>query len=143
MLYEVITNKLVDGPGAHDIRPLVFLRELHGPHDLLAALTGQPARKRVVEMRIGAFAFNGAVNRHPARRVGDVAWLDKDENDIIDTRDRVYMGNIYPKWTGGLSNTLSYKGLSLYLRMDYSTGHTIYNYVRANMNGQFVRNNFV
>ncbi|RIH65517.1 SusC/RagA family TonB-linked outer membrane protein [Mariniphaga sediminis] len=69
---------------------------------------------------------------------GDVAWLDKDDNGIIDTKDRVYMGNIYPKWTGGLSSTWDYKGLSLYLRMDYSTGHTIYNYTRANMNGQFV-----
>ncbi len=69
---------------------------------------------------------------------GDVAWLDKDDNGIINTKDRVYMGNIYPQWTGGLSSTWSYKGLSLYLRMDYSTGHTIYNYVRANMNGQFV-----
>ena len=69
---------------------------------------------------------------------GDVAWLDKDGNDIIDPLDRVYMGNIFPKWTGGMSTSLSYKGLSLYCRMDYAIGHTIYNYVRANMNGMFV-----
>lgn len=68
---------------------------------------------------------------------GDVAWLDKDGNNIIDPRDRVYMGNIFPKWTGGLSSTLSYDNLSLYIRMDYTTGHTIYNYTRAYMNGQF------
>ncbi|GLU52836.1 SusC/RagA family TonB-linked outer membrane protein [Dyadobacter frigoris] len=68
---------------------------------------------------------------------GDVNWLDVDKNKIIDTKDRVYMGNIYPKWTGGASNTLIFKGLSLYIRMDYTLGHTIYNYVRANMNAQF------
>ncbi|GAA5221502.1 TonB-dependent receptor [Membranihabitans marinus] len=68
---------------------------------------------------------------------GDVAWLDNDGNNIINPQDRVYMGNIYPKWTGGMSTTLTYKGLSLYGRMDYMTGHTIYNYVGAQTMGQF------
>lgn len=58
---------------------------------------------------------------------GDVIWLDADNNGIIDTRDRVYMGNPYPKWTGGLSNSFKYKNFNLYLRLDYTTGHTIYN----------------
>lgn len=71
---------------------------------------------------------------------GDVDWLDVDGNGVIDTRDRVYMGNIFPKWTGGFSNNVNYKGVNLYLRMDYTTGHTIYNYVRANLDGQFVGN---
>lgn len=72
------------------------------------------------------------------KKGGDIDWLDVDGNGVIDTRDKVYMGNIYPKWTGGMSSTVSYKGLNLYLRMDYTTGHTIYNYTRAMMNGQFI-----
>jgi hypothetical protein len=48
------------------------------------------------------------------------------------------MGNIFPKWTGGFSSTVSYKGLSLYVRCDFATGHTIYNYMRASLDGQFV-----
>lgn len=67
---------------------------------------------------------------------GDVKFLDIDENDTIDTRDRVYMGNIFPRWTGGLSSTATYKGISLYLRLDYTTGHTIFNYVRGSLNAQ-------
>ncbi len=68
---------------------------------------------------------------------GDVRYYDADGNNIIDSRDQVYMGNIYPDWTGGLSNTFSYKGLSLYIRMDYTTGHTIFNYGKLflDMNG--------
>jgi TonB-linked SusC/RagA family outer membrane protein len=69
---------------------------------------------------------------------GDVSWLDVDKNDTIDRRDMVYMGNIFPKWTGGFSSTVSYKGLSLYVRCDFATGHTIYNYMRASLDGQFV-----
>jgi TonB-linked SusC/RagA family outer membrane protein len=68
---------------------------------------------------------------------GDVKYYDADGNGTIDSRDQRYMGNIYPTWTGGISNTLSYKGLSLYIRMDYTTGHTIFNYGKLflDMNG--------
>ncbi|MBO9595113.1 MAG: TonB-dependent receptor [Niabella sp.] len=68
---------------------------------------------------------------------GDVNWADLDGNHIIDDRDRIFVGNIYPKWTGGISNSLSYKGVELYIRMDYTTGHTIYNETRARYLGQF------
>lgn len=68
---------------------------------------------------------------------GDVKFYDADNNGLIDSRDQVYMGNMYPVWTGGFSNTLTYKGLSLYVRMDYTTGHTIFNYGKLflDMNG--------
>lgn len=71
---------------------------------------------------------------------GDVRWLDVDNNGVIDSRDKVPVGNIYPEWTGGISTTANYKSLSLYARLDYATGHTIYNYVRSNLDGQFVGN---
>lgn len=68
---------------------------------------------------------------------GDVKYYDADGNNIIDSRDQQYLGNIYPVWTGGISSTLSYKGISLYVRMDYTTGHTIFNYGKLflDMNG--------
>jgi len=62
---------------------------------------------------------------------GDVNWFDTDGNGVIDERDRVYMGNIYPVWTGGLGTSIAYKGITVLLRMDYTTGHTIFNYRRA------------
>lgn len=67
---------------------------------------------------------------------GDVLWADLDNNGIINTLDRVKVGNMYPKWTGGLSSTLSYKNLSLFTRLDYGLGHTIYNDLYARVLGQ-------
>ncbi|MEO6136552.1 MAG: SusC/RagA family TonB-linked outer membrane protein [Ginsengibacter sp.] len=72
---------------------------------------------------------------------GDVNWLDVDGNGIIDTRDQVYLGNSIPTTTGGFSTSLSYKKLSLYVRMDYTLGHTIYNYAGAQMTSQFTGGN--
>lgn len=68
---------------------------------------------------------------------GDVNWLDVDKNDTIDSRDQVYLGNIYPKWTGGFSTKLSYKGFGLYARFDFAVGHTIYNDLVARTLGNF------
>ncbi len=71
---------------------------------------------------------------------GDVNWLDVDNDGIIDSKDRVPIGNMYPVWTGGFSNSLSYKGLSLFFRLDYTTGHTKYNWSRALMLAQYGTN---
>lgn len=68
---------------------------------------------------------------------GDVLWADLDGNDVIDSYDRAYMGNIYPKWTGGFSTTVSYKSFSLYGRLDYALGHIIYNHAMAQIMGQY------
>lgn len=66
---------------------------------------------------------------------GDVEFYDADKNGIIDSRDKRYMGNAYPLWTGGFSNTLSFKNFNLYVRMDYTTGHTIFNWGRMFLDG--------
>lgn len=68
---------------------------------------------------------------------GDVNWDDLDQNDSIDSRDRVYAGNIFPKWTGGFHNTIQYKRLSISVRTDFALGHTIYHETRARFNGQY------
>jgi TonB-linked SusC/RagA family outer membrane protein len=61
---------------------------------------------------------------------GDTEWLDLDGNGVIDSRDQVYMGQEFPVWTGGISNSISFKNFNLYVRMDYTTGHTIFNWAK-------------
>ena len=68
---------------------------------------------------------------------GDVNWLDVDKNDTIDSRDQVYMGNIYPKWTGGFSTNLTFKNITLYSRFEFAVGHTIYNDLAARTQGNY------
>ncbi|MFC5409291.1 SusC/RagA family TonB-linked outer membrane protein [Larkinella bovis] len=66
---------------------------------------------------------------------GDVEYYDADKNGLIDSRDKTYMGNQFPVWTGGMANTVSYKNLSLYVRMDYTAGHTIFNWAKMFLDG--------
>jgi TonB-linked SusC/RagA family outer membrane protein len=72
---------------------------------------------------------------------GDVDFLDADKNNIIDSKDMVYVGNQYPKANGGFITTLSFKGIALNARMDYLLGQTIYNYTYGTLIGQFQGDN--
>lgn len=53
---------------------------------------------------------------------GDVIWRDVNGDNVIDNFDVVKVGNVNPKWFGGITSNTSYKGLSLSLRMDYALG---------------------
>ncbi|HWW40220.1 MAG TPA: hypothetical protein VNZ46_12975, partial [Pedobacter sp.] len=58
---------------------------------------------------------------------GDVNWEDVNGDGIIDSRDQVYLGNIFPSWIGGFNFSASYKGFSAYTRFEFNLGNTIYN----------------
>lgn len=72
---------------------------------------------------------------------GDAIIADLDGNKILDTRDQVYAGNIYPTWTGGFSNSFNYKNIGLYIRTDFTTGQTIYNYTNLTLIAQLQGDN--
>lgn len=55
-------------------------------------------------------------------QAGDVIWEDVNGDGVIDKYDKVKVGNSTPKWLGGINTSFSWKGLSLYARMDYALG---------------------
>ena len=62
-------------------------------------------------------------------RGGDVNWDEApgSRDGVIDENDRTVIGNALPTYTGGLSTTLTYKNLSLFVSFYYSFGGKIYN----------------
>ncbi len=97
--------------------------------------TDEEARSAPVDMMIG--------QTDKTSFGGDAIWLDADNNGVIDERDRVFVGNAFPVWTGGFTNSVSFKNFNLMVRFDYTTGHTIYNYARAFMNGTWANQSFL
>jgi TonB-linked SusC/RagA family outer membrane protein len=75
---------------------------------------------------------------------GDVNWEDVNGDGIIDSRDQVYMGNIFPTWHGGFNFNAAYKNFSLYARFEYSGGNIIYNdFVARSLGGYQGSFNFI
>ncbi|MGV3528046.1 MAG: SusC/RagA family TonB-linked outer membrane protein [Flavisolibacter sp.] len=63
--------------------------------------------------------------------VGDVKYKDINGDNKIDVNDMTDIGNPWPKLTGGLTNTFSYKGFELSMLITGSYGNDIYNYIAA------------
>lgn len=89
--------------------------------------------------RVDNIAGIGGPNTTQVNKItaGDVNWLDVNNDNIIDSRDQVYLGNINPKMVGGFTSGVSYKGISLFTRFDFALGHTIYNDLVARTLGNY------
>lgn len=91
--------------------------------DLAAGMVwyGASAGKKVASPAL--ISSKGLNSTFISTRLGDMMWKDLDRNDTIDTRDMVRLGRSMPRWTGGFNTSLSYKGISLFARIDYAAGY--------------------
>jgi TonB-linked SusC/RagA family outer membrane protein len=79
-------------------------------------------------------AANGS--RLPVQRisgvyVGDIKFKDLNADGIIDDRDQRFIGNPWPKFTAGFTNSISYKNFDLSILLIGTFGNDIYNAVRV------------
>ncbi|MGI4744327.1 MAG: SusC/RagA family TonB-linked outer membrane protein [Janthinobacterium lividum] len=54
-----------------------------------------------------------ATSIDPGAKAGDLKFADLNGDGKIDSNDREYLGTTLPSYTGGITNTVTYKGLSL------------------------------
>ncbi|WPP50707.1 SusC/RagA family TonB-linked outer membrane protein [Catalinimonas niigatensis] len=62
--------------------------------------------------------------------VGDIKYKDINEDGVIDERDQTYIGNPWPKFSFGFTNTFNYRGFDLTVLLTGSYGNDIFNYLR-------------
>lgn len=67
-------------------------------------------------------------------QVGDVKFIDKNTDGIIDDKDLEYIGNPFPLVYGALFPTFKRGRLSASANIGYSVGNKIYNYVAMKIN---------
>ena len=62
---------------------------------------------------------------------GDVKFVDKDNNKVINDNDRCIIGDPNPKYYGNIFAHLNYKRVGLNVVFNYSVGNDVYNYERS------------
>lgn len=61
---------------------------------------------------------------------GDAIWHDVNGDGRIDKLDQMKIGNQVPRWTGGASVSVSWKGLSFDANFDYASGYVNWDKIR-------------
>lgn len=73
----------------------------------------------------------GLVNSNGTEyQAGDIRFIDQQADHTIDALDRVSLGDLFPKLTGGLHSEISLGNLSMYILFDFATGNKVFNYSR-------------
>lgn len=62
---------------------------------------------------------------------GNMIYQDTNNDGKINSADRVIIGNALPRFTGGFTNTFSYKNFDLSVFLYFSYGNQVYNQTRA------------
>jgi TonB-linked SusC/RagA family outer membrane protein len=86
-------------------------------------------------------SFFGYKNKGVDPATGNFTYQDINGDGKITTADRVIIGNALPKFTGGFTNTFSYKGFDLSVFLYFSYGNQVYNQTRAIMERMVGYNN--
>ena len=60
---------------------------------------------------------------------GDYIYEDRNGDDVIDEKDRIYLGNPEAKFTFGLNNDFRWKGFDVNLFITGSVGNKVFNYL--------------
>lgn len=69
-------------------------------------------------------ALNTSGTNYYNAKPGDPKIADLNDDKVINDKDRTFLGNPTPKWYGGLTNTVSYKGLELSVLVEAVQGVT-------------------
>ena len=87
----------------------------------------------------GIFQQDQTSGAQPTAKAGDFQYVDQDKNGVIDSRDRVVLGNPNPKYNYGINTSFTYKQFDLAVDMQGVAGVDIYN---ANIAYRFGNENF-
>lgn len=86
-------------------------------------------------------SFYGYVCDGVDPETGNLIYEDTNGDGVVTSSDRTYIGNPNPDFTFGMTNTFTYKGLSLSILLQGSYGNDIYNVTRMETDGmQDLRN---
>jgi TonB-linked SusC/RagA family outer membrane protein len=86
---------------------------------------GETAAQRNARCAAAGLAFQAA-----ATSPGDVRFADLTGDGVINADDRTIIGNPWPDYEGGITNTMSFRGFDLNVFFQFSQGNEIYNGVR-------------
>lgn len=129
--------KLGEQTGADNFLPL---GNLGNGQNVKRVAVGQPIGYFYGYQVDGVFQNQAELDASPhlsAQGVGDFRYVDVDQNGLINTNDRTYLGSAVPDFIFGVGLNASYKGFSLSIDLQGELGKEIYDGKDAVRAGQY------
>ncbi|MGL1888617.1 MAG: TonB-dependent receptor [Reichenbachiella sp.] len=102
----------------------------HGQGTIQRAIIGEPMGYFWGYQTDGLFtnaAELGTTDHQPNAQLGDLKFVDTNDDGILDDEDKVKLGNPYPKLMMGLNLAFDWKGIDFGMFWYSAVGHQIYN----------------
>lgn len=106
-------------------------------NEIYAAMVGQPSIQFYGYKTAGVWKSDDEIAAAKAKgetsalskyyQAGGLKYVDVNGDNVIDIKDRTVLGNPYPDFTWGLTNTLKYKGIDLSILIQGSQGGQLIN----------------
>jgi len=118
-------NKVLKlGPEDAPLRSTNHITQIGQPMGMFYGYKTDGIFKTKAELDAGPLFGRGTADES---RVGDIRFVDIDGDGEITTEDRTIIGNPYPKFYYGMTNTLGYKNFSLSFSLTGSYGNKVFN----------------
>lgn len=103
--------------------------------DPVVIMPGQPLNAFYGYVSDGIFQLNDNIADSPQKTAvpGDRKYKDSNGDGVLDAQDRTFIGNAQPRFFGGFTNDLSYKGFDLSASFNFVYGNKILNSTRADL----------
>lgn len=82
------------------------------------------------EEELRSSPVQGDINEDTGIWVGDIKWKDINDDNVIDDKDKTYIGNPHPDFTFSISNNMNYKNWDLAIALNGTYGNDVYNWTR-------------
>lgn len=135
--YSISANAAIQQNTVKDLGSRDFFPHNDGVRGLitLRSAVGQSWYSYYLIQSAGIFQNQEEVNAHnkngvkiqPNAQPGDLKYVDKNNDGLINDEDRVYMDSYMPKLTYGLSANFAYKGFDLSFQIQGVSGNKIFN----------------
>ena len=117
----------------------IFRGEIDSGIDATQTAVGHPIGSFYMLEMVGIFQNATDILTSPIQATdihpGDVKYKDADNNQVIDNRDRVYLGSAIPKFNYGLNLTANYKNFDVSLFFQGVYGNKIYSQLNMDIEG--------
>ncbi|WP_299259387.1 TonB-dependent receptor [uncultured Aquimarina sp.] len=145
IVFSLYRNEITELSGENDAI-IGTLRDEEIIADLTRSEVGQPIGmfygfvtddlfRTQEELDNGVIPAESSRNEATGTWIGDIRFVDLNEDGVIDDNDRTFIGNPHPDFTYSITNNFRYGMFDLSIFLQGSYGNDIYNYTRTYIEG--------